>query len=158
MQRTKFFQQFSPKYLVIQCNHGFSKKNLNDFPVNSRIFQKTQGFSKKLKDFRKNSMLRRLPASVGLQKNVQKISLCYHAMLVEIDFLNDFHYYLPEGMNSISGTTGLASSPEITKPICFNLARKYRVLRANCRIRVIPSRLGSIIDFSAAITFRKMLH
>ena len=36
VRRTKFFQQFSPKYLVIQCTQGFSKK-LKDFP------KKTQG-------------------------------------------------------------------------------------------------------------------
>jgi len=65
--RTKFFQQFIPKYLVIQCTQGFSKK-LKNSP------KKLKDFPKKLKDFRKNSMLRRLPASVGLQKNVQKIS------------------------------------------------------------------------------------
>ena len=41
---------------------GILQKKLKDFP-------------KKLKDLLGNSMLRRLPASVGLQKNVQKICL-----------------------------------------------------------------------------------
>ena len=55
----QFFQQFSSKYLVIQCTQRFSKK--------------TEGFSKKnSRIFEKNSMLRRLPASVGLPKKCLK--------------------------------------------------------------------------------------
>ena len=60
----QYFKQFIPKYLVIQCTkpRGFSKQN-------SRILKKN------LKAFRKHTMLRRLPASVSFQKNVQKLSL-----------------------------------------------------------------------------------
>ena len=52
VRRTKFFQQFSPKYLVIQCielqGQGFPKKPHGFSKKNSRIFEKTQGFPKKL--------------------------------------------------------------------------------------------------------------
>ena len=67
--RSATFFSNNPKNLIIQCikPQGFPK-NSRLFPKNSRILEK------KLKDFPKNSMLRRLPASVGLQKNVQKIS------------------------------------------------------------------------------------
>ena len=50
-------------------------KKLRDFP------NKLKHFPKKLKDFEKNSMLWRLPASVGLHKIAQKISLVYTKVL-----------------------------------------------------------------------------
>jgi len=58
---------YKKKSKIFKEIQGF-KKSSRFLPTNYRI-KKTQGFSKKLNYFPENSMLRRLPASVGLQKN-----------------------------------------------------------------------------------------